>query len=37
MSNQSAIANSEDAFWVAMGEWAVRFTIPEMDLLLAET
>jgi len=35
MSNQSAIANLEDAFWMAMGEGIVRFTIPEMDQLLA--
>jgi hypothetical protein len=34
-SNQSAIANVEDAFWMAMGEGTVRFTIPEMDQLLA--
>jgi len=35
MSNQSAIANLEDAFWMAMGEGIVRFTIPEMGQLLA--
>ena len=35
MSNQSAIASLEDAFWTAMGEGTARFTIPEMDQLLA--
>ena len=35
MSNRSAIANWEEAFWIAMGEGTVRFTIPEMDQLLA--
>jgi hypothetical protein len=25
----------DDAFWTAMGEMNVRFTIPEMDQLLA--
>jgi hypothetical protein len=36
MSNQSATANSEGAFWMAMSDGTVRFTIPEMDLLLVE-
>jgi hypothetical protein len=36
ISNQSAIASFEDAFWMAMGEGTVRFTVPEMDQLLAE-
>jgi hypothetical protein len=36
ISNQSAIASFEDALWMAMGEGTVRFTIPEMDQLLAE-
>jgi hypothetical protein len=32
----AAIARFDDAFWIAMGETNVRFTIPEMDQLLAE-
>jgi hypothetical protein len=32
----AAIARFDDAFWIAMGQVNVRFTIPEMDQLLTE-
>jgi len=35
MSDRNNIVSSEDAFWMAMGANTVRFTIPEMDQLLA--
>jgi hypothetical protein len=36
VSDQTSVASSEDAFWIAMSEATVRFTIPEMDQLLTE-
>jgi hypothetical protein len=36
MSGQTSVASSEDAFWMAMSDTSVRFTIPEMDQLLVE-
>jgi hypothetical protein len=34
MSGQTSVTSSEDAFWMAMNDTTVRFTIPEMDQLL---
>jgi hypothetical protein len=36
VSDQTTVATFEDAFWMAMNETTVRFTIPEMDQLLME-
>jgi hypothetical protein len=36
MSDPDREAQDDDAFWTAMGEMKFRFTIPEMDQLLAE-
>jgi hypothetical protein len=34
MSDPNFNVKEDDAFWIAMGETNVRFTIPEMDQLL---
>jgi hypothetical protein len=34
VSDQTTVATFEDAFWMAMSDTTVRFTIPEMDQLL---
>jgi hypothetical protein len=35
MSDRNTVVSFDDAFWMAMGANTVRFTIPEMDELLA--
>jgi hypothetical protein len=36
VSDQTTVTSSEDAFWIAMNDTTVRFTIQEMDQLLTE-
>jgi len=35
VSDRNTVVSFDDAFWMTMGAGTVRFTIPEMDQLLA--